>query len=384
MLNKPASSLLVILLANFLAVALCYGGEGLSDDEISLGMSNALTGPTAQLGIKLKQGSQAYFDEVNKKGGVHGRQLSIISLDDGYEPQNTVANTRKLIYEHKVFALFGYVGTPTSFAIMPLLKDSNIPFLMPFTGADFLREPQKRNIFNLRASYFEEATAQINYLLVKQKIDKIGLLIQADEFGLAVEQGLLKAMSRYDIEPVITVRYQRNTEDIYKALETLAKSGVEAVSFVGTYTPFIEFINSGFDMQFTPFYTTVSFVSSHDLFSRLKYPARVLVTEVLPDPSQCKVKICQKFNLAMAEAGISRPDQVHFEGYLNAYVFAEAAKRCGKQLSRACLMDKLENFQADFQGIAISFSPQKHQGLSTVYYSFYTPGEKLVAGELKH
>lgn len=378
MLIKRSNPLLVIgfLFTSFLLADLSFGREGVSDDEILLGMSNALTGPTAQLGIKLKQGSEAYFKALNKQGGIHGRQLSLISLDDGYEPQNTVSNTRKLIYEHKVFALFGYVGTPTSFAIMPLLKDSNIPFLMPFTGAEFLRKPLRKNIFNLRTSYFEEAKAQIDYLVIKQLINKIGLLIQADEFGLAVEQGLLKAMSRHGIKPLVTVRYKRNTEDIYAALDKLKQSGVEAVSFVGTYKPLIEFINAGFDKQFTPFYTTVSFVSSHDLFNQLKHPAKVLVTEVVPDPNKCKIEICQQFDLAMAAAGVSQPDQVHFEGYLNAYVFAEAAKGCGKQLTRACLMDNLESFQADFQGIAISFSPQTHQGLNTVYYSFYTPEDK--------
>lgn len=377
MLNKRSNLLLTIvfILTNCVAVDLCYGREGLSEDKILLGMSNALTGPTAQLGIKLKQGSEAYFDEINKQGGIHGRQLSLISLDDGYEPQNTVANTRKHIYEHKVFALFGYVGTPTSFAIMPLLKDANIPFLMPFTGAEFLREPIRKNIFNLRASYFEEAKAQIDYLVTKQKISKIGLLIQADEFGLAVEQGLLRAMSGHGIKPLITVRYKRNTENINVALDKLKQSGVEAVSFVGTYKPLIKFINAGFDQQFTPFYSTVSFVSSHDLFIQLKHPVKVLVTEVVPDPRQCNSDICQQFKLGMVAAGISQPDQVHFEGYLNAYVFAEAAQSCGRQLSRECLISKLESFQADFQDLAISFSPQKHQGLNTVYYSFFTPSE---------
>ena len=227
---KALSLIILISYLNFLISFLAFAKQGITENKITLGMSNALTGPAAQLGIKLKWGSQVYFDKLSQSGGILGRQIKLISLDDGYEPVNTVTSNKTLIDKDKVFALFGYVGTPTFFAILPLIKRSNIPYLMPFTGAEFLRIPVNKNIFNLRASYYQEAQMQIYYLVKTLKIQKIGLLIQADEFGLAVEQGLIKAMNKYNIKPVITTRYRRNTEDINSALNKLKNADVKAVS----------------------------------------------------------------------------------------------------------------------------------------------------------
>ena len=140
-------------------------------------MSNALTGPASQLGQELSSGALVYFNKLNRLGGIHGKQVELISLDDGYEPENTVINTRLFIKKEKVFALFGYVGTPTSHAILPMLKQSNIPYLMPFTGADFLRTPIVSNVFNLRASYLQEAQAQIDFLVKQKGFDQIALVI---------------------------------------------------------------------------------------------------------------------------------------------------------------------------------------------------------------
>ncbi|KGJ96105.1 hypothetical protein GAB14E_0052 [Colwellia psychrerythraea] len=134
-------------------------------------MSNALIGPTSDLGIELSKGANTYFNRMNKFGGIHNRLITIISLDDGYEPKNTVRNTKNLI-EQEVLALFNYVGTPTSHAILPILTKSQVPYLMPFTGADFLRKPTSNNIFNLRASYYQEMKSQIDYLINIQNVKK--------------------------------------------------------------------------------------------------------------------------------------------------------------------------------------------------------------------
>src|SRR5258708_32287388 len=111
------------------------GETGVTKDAILLGQSVALTGAAAQLGIQMRNGMKAYFDHVNEHGGVHGRKIELITLDDGYEPARTVPNTKKLIEENKVFALIGYVGTPTSVPAIPVFTAAKVPLFGPFTRA---------------------------------------------------------------------------------------------------------------------------------------------------------------------------------------------------------------------------------------------------------
>ena len=343
---------------------------------IFLASSSALSGPTAKLGTRLNQGAQAYFDRINGSGGIYGRQILLEIVDDGYEPFKTLKNTQKFIKDNNVFALFNYVGTPTTSVVFPLIKNKPLPFLMPFTGAEFLRKPITKNIFNLRASYYQEVEAQIDYLVKEEKITKIGLLIQADEFGKAVEEGYINSLNKYGIELVVTTRYRRNTQNIDLALSVLKKNNVEAIAFVGTYEPLAELINTAATQKFTPFFTTVSFISSHDLFSRIKQKSRVLVSEVMPEPETCTLSICQQFINDMKKAGKRYTDQVQFEGYLNAYLFVEVAKRCGENLSQRCFLNKIKKFSYDFGGITANFSPDNHQGLNNVYLNFFEMQKK--------
>lgn len=333
-------------------------------------MSNALSGPSKQIGQHIKLGSHLYFDEVNRKGGVSGRKIKVISLDDGYEPIRTVENTRSLLLKKDIFALFGYVGTPTSHAILPLLGSSQVPYLMPFTGADFLRTKTRPTIFNLRASYQQEAFALINYLVNSRKYTKIGLLIQADEFGLALEEALHKALAEHKMLPVVTTRFRRNTSDIKAALLTLEQYDLEAVSLVGTYKPLSELINIGFEHQFKPTFATVSFASSKELFKHIKYPSDIIVSEVVPNPTTCQLEICFEFRDLANKQGMTEYNQVSFEGFINAKAFVEAASSCGRKLTQACLLEKLTSLSSDFYGLEINSDKNDHQGLKHVYMSF--------------
>jgi ABC-type branched-subunit amino acid transport system substrate-binding protein len=338
-----------------------------TQDNIVLGSSSALTGPAAQLGTKLNQGARLYFDKINQTGGIAGRKIELISLDDGYEPFRTLQNTHQLIDKYKVLALFNYVGTPTSHAILSILKSTNIPYLMPFTGADFLRGVDKHNIVNLRASYYQEVHAQIKYLVETVKAKKIGLLIQADEFGLAVEAGYLQAMKDYGIKPTVTTRYRRNTENIDLALTILKKKQVDAVAFVGTYKPFAKLINTGAEFDFNPFYSTVSFISSHDLYAGIKQPSKVLVTQVMPDPNTCQLAICHEFMSVSKSAKIGDVDEIMFEGYLNAKLLVVVIKQCEEQELQACIIKTFNSLSYDLGGIKVNYSKNNNQGSEQVY-----------------
>jgi ABC-type branched-subunit amino acid transport system substrate-binding protein len=338
--------------------------------SIKLGMSNALTGPASDLGQALRHGSQLYFDRVNDAGGIYGRKVELISLDDGYEPELTVINTRKLIEQDDVFALFGYVGTPTSHSILSMLDKSQIPYLMPLTGADFLREPIKPNIYNLRASYQQEVSAQIDYLINHKHLKNIALVIQADEFGLVAQKAINTELSLHNIEPVAYARYKRNTHDMSHVLKKLQAQPIEAVIFVGTYEPFSQLINLSYQKNMDLLFTSLSFISSHKLFSLLQHNSRVIITEIVPDPYQCQWAVCKMFRSDMKKNHVKYFNRVQLEGYLNAFVFTEVAKLCQLNLTRSCLLEKFETFSLNESNLSITFSQINHQGLQNTYLSY--------------
>ena len=170
---------------------LCLTLAGAADAEtgeqagqpLLFGQSAALTGPASELGVGMRMGLLAAFDEVNRSGGIYGRTLSLISLDDAYEPEAAIANTSKLIREHEVFALVGAVGTPTSRAVQPVASEAGVPYIAPFTGAEFLRNaPEMTNVVNLRASYFQETAEIVARLTIDANAQRIGILYQNDSY----------------------------------------------------------------------------------------------------------------------------------------------------------------------------------------------------------
>jgi ABC-type branched-subunit amino acid transport system substrate-binding protein len=348
----------------------CFSGQALSVNNIKLGMSNALTGPASYIGKGVSRGAAVYFEQLNNAGGINGQQVELISLDDAYEPKNTIKNIKKFIIQEDVLALLNFMGTPSSHAILPILKQSNIPFLMPLTGADFLRTPVINNIFNLRSSYLQEAQAQIEFLIEVKKVSKIALVIQADEFGLAAQRSYEQIFKKYNIVPVITERYKRNTNDIERVLDNLATMPLDTVIFVGTYQPLSYLINLGYEQGIRAYFSTLSFVSSSYLFARLEHPSKVIVSEVIPSPYQCQWRICKKFIRDMKQAGYVDFNKFQLEGYLNAHLFSLVAKQCGTTLTRACLLEEFNSFKYEQNELNISFSPDNHQGLNQVHLSF--------------
>ncbi len=339
---------------------------------IKLGMSTALTGPAKKIGTQLHLGSEVYFEKINKNGGINGAQIKLLVADDGYEPKKTVTNTRHFISNENVVALFGAMGTPTSHAVTPILEKLKTPYLMPFSGAEFLHTAPTINVFNIRASYYDEAKIQIKYLVEEKKHTKIGFLIQADEFGYVVETGLLKSLSKYNLKPVKVARYLRNTHEITQALEVLKSSGATAISLVGTYKPLSVFINTAYEQGYKPDYTSISFAPSSDLFANLKYSTDLMVTEVVPNPFQCKSVWCTEFLKDMKNANVTTPNRLHFEGYLNAVFFSLAAQHCPQPLENTCLMTQLnKSFREDQQLNSLFLDKNSING-HLVYRSFFS------------
>ena len=167
-----------------------FAEDGVSADTIIFGQAAVLSGPASALGQGMKAGMNAAFDEINKKGGIHGRKIKLISADDGYEPEKSIVATKKLIEEDKVFALVGPVGTPTSAAAQPIATASKVPFIGAFTGAGFLRNVKLDNVVNVRASYDAETEAWVKHLTEDLKVSKIAIFYQDDAYGRAGLSGL--------------------------------------------------------------------------------------------------------------------------------------------------------------------------------------------------
>jgi ABC-type branched-subunit amino acid transport system substrate-binding protein len=351
--------------------------QGVSSDTILIGQSAALSGPAEQLGKEMKLGAEAYFDVVNKSGGINGRKIKLISLDDGYEPERAKANTQKLIAENKVLALFGYVGTPTSNAALPVFTEAKVPFVGAFTGAQSLREPYNRYIFNVRASYFDE-TEEIVRHLVQQGVTKIAVFYQNDGYGQAGLAGVERALKKRNMQIAAKATVERNTVDVSKAVKDLSKSGVAAVILVSAYKSCAAFIR---EMQLAgafPQFWNLSFVGSKALAAELGDEARgVQISQVVPFPWSDSVPVVREYQKRIG--GEANYSFTSLEGYIAAKVLVEGLKKAGKNLNRESLAEAMSNMgTVDVGGFKVTYSHDNHLGSSFVDLTIITRGGKFM------
>jgi ABC-type branched-subunit amino acid transport system substrate-binding protein len=352
--------------------------QGVSANEVVIGMSNALTGPASALGSGVKSGALAYFNKVNNSGGINGRKIKIISYDDGYEPKQTVETTNKLITQDKVFALFGYVGTPTSTAIVPIINKEKIPYFAPFTGAEFLRKPVNRYIFNVRGSYFDEAEMQVEYLATKLGKKRISVFIQNDAYGLAVKGGVIKALKARSMTLSGEGTYERNTSNVDAGLAALKTADPDAIVMVGTYKAMAAFIKKAKAQGFTPTFLNVSFVGTAALVKELGGAGDgVIISQVMPSPTDASLPLVRQYQADMRAAGHADLDYTDLEGYVDAVVFTEVLKKAGKNLTRNSFIAAAESLNITDGGLTFAFSQSNHQAMSKIYLTKIS-GNKIV------
>jgi len=334
-------------------------------ETIQLGMSVPLTGNASGIGQSYKTGVELAINQLNKEGGIQGARVQLLVKDDQYEPELTVQNTRQFIIENKVTALFAYVGTPTSSAILPLLQHFQIPYIAPFSGASLLRQPDYSFIYHLRAGYEEETQSQVDYLLTKPDI-KVGLLLQADEFGASVEQGYLKALQLKEVTPVVTARFQRNSTAIEAGVSALINARAELVFMVGTYKPLAEAISFGRSKGYRPAYATVSFAGLQQLSTSLDKEDKVMATMVVPKPTDTKWLLVREYQRLMIQQATEPLSDVGLEGFIAGTLLGQALKLCSLPVKRQCLLDKLRQQTAVYD-FPLVFDPNKQQASQQVY-----------------
>ncbi len=387
-----ASGQLRIALALLLGLSGCLAGnaargeDGVFDHRILFGQVAALSGPAQDLGDGVRLGILTAFGEANRHGGVAGRQLDLLSLDDGYEPEKTVNATKELIEKDKVFALIGAVGTPTSRASQPIATAAKVPFIGPFTGAQFLRHPYNRYVVNVRASYNEETEAWIAHLTNDLGITKVAALYQDDAFGLAGLEGVQRALSQRDLSLVASGSFRRNTTAVKTAMLDIVKGWPEAVVTVAPYQPVAAFVRLAHRVRFNARFVAISFVGSDSLASELgSEGAGIIVSQVVPSPWDKSLKVVADYQAALAlHDATKKPSFVSLEGYLVGRLVVEALKRVNGEPTREKLLDAMTAQPFDFGGFKLSYGPDKNQGSSRVFLTVmqadgsFKPVDRLV------
>lgn len=364
-----------ILLMSEMAMA----ANGVTATEVIIGCANAKTGISSFLGVEYSKGINAYLKQINDAGGVNGRKIKLIEYDDKYEPNACIAATTKLMEADKVLALLGYVGTPTTKAVVPLLVKDAVSLFFPFTGADYLRDVSKcPTVFNLRGSYNMETEKLVAYLVGQGK-NKIAVFSQDDSYGQAGLNGVKDALKKRGLELVAEGTYKRNTTAVNEGLMLIKKESPDAVIMVGTYEPTAAFVRNAKKIGMNAIFASVSFVGPEMLVRELGADGEgVLVCEVVPLPSGSSFSVVKEYQAAMKKyfSG-SELGHISLEGFVSAKTFCEILKRAGSNLDSKTLLDAANNLKGYDPGFNenIGFTSSDHEGLKTVYLTVIKGGK---------
>jgi branched-chain amino acid transport system substrate-binding protein len=364
---------IVFSLLAILALGSVAAGQvaGASEAEIKIGSCSALDGPARQLGLQTVLGATAYFNYINDRGGVNGRKLVLVSFDDGYDPEKTAVCFASLKREN-VFAGGFFVGTPTAMKYVPMAEAEHLPVMGLFTGAQFLYEPVKHYIFNLRASYNDETREQVDNLW-KAGVRKIAVIYQDDGFGKAVLDGVKLALTKHGSAPVATGSFVRNTLEVESGMASVRSAKPEAVVLASPYAPAAEIMKQAHGQGWRPLFLAVSFVGTEALITAAGNAAEgTVITQVVPPYDRTDLPTVKLYRDCLAKyMSATQPSFVSLEAFVDAMVIEEALKRAGTSPSREKFIQAIESLDDFDIGLGASahlqFSDHRHQGLSHVY-----------------
>ncbi|HKB27386.1 MAG TPA: ABC transporter substrate-binding protein [Methylomirabilota bacterium] len=372
---------------------------GVTGRDIKIGVSAAFKGPSAGLGTELYRGAQALYTEVNARGGVHGRTLSMVALDDGYEPTPCIKNTIQLIEKEQVFFLSNYVGTPTLTRALPVIKryaDQQVILVGNFTGAQPQREePYVEHVFNIRASYRQEMMALVERFW-QAGARSFGVYYQIDAYGRSGTDGVARGLAQRGAKIVAEATYVRGAkfeDDMSPAVKALRQAGVDVVLCTGAYQGCGAFARTARDLGWTVPISNVSFVGCEAMLSLLlkhgavtgrDYTPALINSQVVPSYDDVSLPGVAEYRALMEKHKPSVPDALRdpkyvpelfnfrsLEGFVNAKVIVEGLRRAGPSPTRAGFRQALESLRNFDLGIGapLTFGPERHQGLDSVYFT---------------
>ncbi len=313
---------------------------------IRLGQSLPLSGPLAELGSEYRDGMLAYFNALNAKGGINGRRVELVTLDDGYVVERSVENAKKLLDQEDVLAFLGMFGSANYGALLPLINERAIPSLAPYTGSDDLRAQKSPTTFWLRASYGDE-TEKIIDQLTTLGINKIAVFYQDDAFGKSGLAGVEKALAKRNLKMVAVGTFDKTKNDVRDAVKAIGAADPQGVVMISTYKPTAAFVRemrqAGKQSQFF----ALSVVGYKALQAEMgQSAAGIAIAQVVPYPWSGVTTIVREFQALPAEfAPKSGPTYTVLEGYIAAKVMTEGLRRAGPQLTRDKLVTALASLQ---------------------------------------
>jgi branched-chain amino acid transport system substrate-binding protein len=354
-------------------VAAQSSGGGTDPNALVLGQSLPLSGPSAQLGLDYRRGALAWFEAVNREGGIHGRKIQLISLDDKYEPPQTLINTRQLLKRNDLLALFGYVGTPTTKVALPLIEEASVPLVAPMTGASLFRQPDLRMVFNMRSSYRREIAAMVDEL-VRDAHHRIAIVYQDDAFGQDGLDGALAALSRHGLKPVVVTTVQRNSAQVGEALDDLMATNPNGIVLVSAYVSSAALSSALRNRGSRAQIMNVSFVGTQALQKAMPVGEAngIGVAQVVPFPWNRWIPVVADYQRCLRLSDKSSGfGFTSFEGYLAARMITEALERAGKNPSRQALVQALESIRdLDLGGFRLQMGRDDHDASDFVELTF--------------
>jgi len=372
----PFSTLPIVLAAVLATGIPAFAEDGVSADKIVFGQAAALDGAASALGLGMKMGLEAAFAEINKAGGVKGRKLELKSVDDGYEPTKSIEAVKKLLEEDKVFAIAGAVGTPTAAATQPIATAAGAPFIGAFTGAEFLREPYKPLVLNIRASYFQETEAMVEHLTKDLGASKIAIMYQDDAFGQAGLAGVKKALDKRQMQLAGEGTFERNTVAVKTALLAIKKAEPHAVIMISPYKPAAEFIKLAKQIKLDVTFVNISFVGSDALAKELgPVGAGVVITQVVPFPKDAAIPVVGSYQASLkASAPDAQPGFVSLEGYLVGRAIIAALEKVNGDPTRQALIEAVQKIGTfDLGGFKLTYGPSNNRGSDQVFLTVIQP-----------
>lgn len=351
-----------------LGASVAWAETGVTAGSIVLGQTGVFSGPVAEPALQYRAGAQFYFDEVNAKGGIAGRKIKLVSYDDKFDPKLAAENTRKLLDEDKVFALFGYIGTGAIVASLPQINEHRIPVVGALSGSDGLRDPKLNLIFHTRASYGAE-TGKMVEQLTSTGVKSIAVVYQDDPFGKAGLKSAQGAFAKFNIKPAIEAPIDMSKLDaLATTTAQVAKTHPGAIIMITAGKASTAFIREYLKTGERPQFFGVSVLSAKALLADLGADAHgIVIAQVVPSPLRASYSISKEFSAAAKKAGSKDTTYNSLEGYITAKVFIEALRRAGKDLTREKLMSALETMNNyDLGGFVVDYSGGKRIGSTFV------------------
>jgi branched-chain amino acid transport system substrate-binding protein len=362
-----------------IAIAMLCGqalaGPGITEDTITFGQIVALEGPASAIGREIQTGIRAAFEETNRAGGVKGRKLVLLSEDDAYDPPKSLELANKMASSGEIFALIGSMGTPTSAVIAPIASGAGIPFLMPFTGAQFLREPFDPNVVNIRPSYAHEVEVLTERLIKDKGVSRIALFYQDDSMGQTASAGFYRALARAGKEPAAEGSFERNTVAVKSALLKIQRGRPEAVILIGTYKPCAEFIKLARELKLNAYMAMGAYAGGGALLEEAGPAAPgVIVLQVVPPPDDPRFPAGLRFQAALKAIDPShQPGFVSFQAYLSGRLAIAALEKEQGEPERQDYLRTIFSNTFDLGGVTYTFRPGSNQGSTAEFLTIVQP-----------